>query len=145
MKEHEIRVKKLNEKKRKFQEELNGVDKQLKDFKIRDKMSEADNYVVTLENISKRLEEFNMEVAKGTNKHKRSLIFYKKVFISFWCVENRNQPRGSHAGHWRSDAVHSDPGDGGGEGALREAVAGRSQVPPILRQVDERAAAGGER
>ena len=85
--EHEMRVKQLNERKRKFQEELNNVDKQLKDFKIRDKMSEADNYVIALENISKKLEEFNMEVLKIDQSQQSTCL--TQYTLNIWCYFNR--------------------------------------------------------
>ena len=48
--------------KKKFQISLNDTQKQVTDFKTKDRMSEADSYVHLLEEITKRIEEFNMEV-----------------------------------------------------------------------------------
>ena len=63
-KEHEIKVKALNEKRRRFQDDLDAVAKQVKDFKVKEKMSEAENYVMQLEDITKKLEGFTLEVRR---------------------------------------------------------------------------------
>lgn len=59
--------------------------------------------------------------------------------------ENEDQPRGDAAGTGSDDAVRTDPGHHHGEGAVRETLEDRCQVPQGARQLDERAAAQGQR
>lgn len=61
-KEHDIAVNRMADWKKKFQEKLTETQKQVTEFKTKDRMSEADAYVHLLEEITKRLEDFNMEV-----------------------------------------------------------------------------------
>ena len=61
-KEHDMALNRLNDMKRKFQDRLDEADKLMKDFKHKDKMSEADKYVLMLADLTKKLEEFNLEV-----------------------------------------------------------------------------------
>jgi fructose-1,6-bisphosphatase len=61
-KEHDIATNKLKEWKRKFLERLMDTKKQVTDFKSKDRMSEAENYVLLLEEITQKLEDFSQEV-----------------------------------------------------------------------------------
>ena len=61
-KEHDIATNKLKEWKRKFMERLMESKKQVTDFKQKDRMSEADNYVTLLDEITRRLDEYAQEV-----------------------------------------------------------------------------------
>ena len=55
----------LNDWKRKFLNRILDVRTQVQQFKLNDRMSEAEQYVVQLENISKSLDDFNTEVSDG--------------------------------------------------------------------------------
>ncbi|KAK2157592.1 hypothetical protein LSH36_188g04054 [Paralvinella palmiformis] len=60
-KEHDIATNKLKEWKRKFMERLLETQKQVADFKQKDRMSEAENYVQLLEETEQRLDEYTQE------------------------------------------------------------------------------------
>lgn len=62
MKEQDIALGKMNDWKKKFQWRLDGLQKEVADFKFKDRMSEAEAYVGQLEDISKKLQEANKEV-----------------------------------------------------------------------------------
>ncbi len=61
-KEHDISCKLLKDWKKRFKATLDACQKEVNDFKHKDRMSEAEQYVVQLQNISNRLDEFLDEV-----------------------------------------------------------------------------------
>ena len=61
-KEHDIAVNRLNNWKKEFTTTLNNTLKEVQDFKTRDRMSEAENYLLTLQEIAKKIEGFQQEV-----------------------------------------------------------------------------------
>lgn len=61
-KEHEIYSNKLKDKKKKFQEELDFTEKQVRMFQNKSNMNEAENFIQELEDIEKKLEMFQEEV-----------------------------------------------------------------------------------
>lgn len=61
-KEHEIYSNKLKDKKKKFQEELDLTEKQVRMFQNKSNMNEAENFIQELEDIEKKLEMFQEEV-----------------------------------------------------------------------------------
>ncbi|XP_033642613.1 dynein heavy chain 3, axonemal-like [Asterias rubens] len=62
-KEHDIAVSKLSDRQRKFQLRLNEVLEMVKGFKTKDRMSEAQDYLLKLKDIQRVLEEFYKEKA----------------------------------------------------------------------------------
>ncbi|XP_023932407.1 dynein heavy chain 3, axonemal [Lingula anatina] len=60
-KEHEIATQNLTRWKKKFKTKLDAMAKKVKDFSQKDRMSEAEHYVLQLEDMQKNLEEFNKE------------------------------------------------------------------------------------
>lgn len=56
-------VNRLNDWKRKFLLALTETQKLVNDFKTKDRMSEAENYLMQLQDTNKRLEEFAAEVS----------------------------------------------------------------------------------
>ena len=62
-KEHDIAVSKLSDRQRKFQLRLNEVLEMVKGFKTKDRMSEAQDYLLKLKDIQRVLEEFYKEVS----------------------------------------------------------------------------------
>ena len=63
MKEHDIALNKLKEWKKRFQAELDSLQKEVLEFKAKDRMLEADHYVAQLDEISHKLGEANEEVS----------------------------------------------------------------------------------
>ncbi|KAL3852322.1 hypothetical protein ACJMK2_015979 [Sinanodonta woodiana] len=62
--EHDYYVNKLRDWQKKFQQELDAVAKQLKDFQHKERASEADNYVAELKGIQSKIEYFQEEKVK---------------------------------------------------------------------------------
>ena len=62
-KEHDIAVNRLSTWKKEFQQTLNDTQKLVNDFKLKDRMSEAEAYVALLEDVSRKLEQFTQEVS----------------------------------------------------------------------------------
>ncbi|CAH1783206.1 unnamed protein product, partial [Owenia fusiformis] len=60
-KEHDIALNRLNAWQNKFQVKLDHIAAQIKSFSTKDRMSEAEQYVLDLENIGNKLDEFNKE------------------------------------------------------------------------------------
>ena len=60
--EHDYYTNKLLDRQKKFQEQLDFVAKQLKDFASKDRMSEAETYMRELTEITEKLEQFQEEV-----------------------------------------------------------------------------------
>ena len=64
-KEHELAVSHLSDWKRKFQARIIEIQRQVLDFRFKDRVTEAEAYVAQLEEMKKKLEEFNIEVGLG--------------------------------------------------------------------------------
>ena len=60
--EHDYYTNKLLDRQKKFQEQLDHVAKQLRDFAGKDRMSEAEAYMRELTEITEKLEQFQDEV-----------------------------------------------------------------------------------
>ena len=60
--EHELALRRLSDFKRKFQERISEVHRQVIEFKTKERISDAESYVQQLEEINKKVEEFNTEV-----------------------------------------------------------------------------------
>ena len=60
--EHDIATSRLRDQKRRFLEALTRTQKQVVEFKSKDRMGDAESYVQLLEEIAKKLEHFNQEV-----------------------------------------------------------------------------------
>ena len=65
--------------KRKFREKILDVQKQVMDFRSKDRISEAENYAAQLEDINKKLEELNTEVYLGSFKQTLSSFACSKI------------------------------------------------------------------
>ena len=63
-KEHNIAANRLNDWKKRFLASLDETRKVVGEFKSKDRMSEAEQYVFTLNEIGKKLEDYNLEVRK---------------------------------------------------------------------------------
>ena len=63
--EHDYYTNKLLDRQKKFQGELDIVAKQLRDFAGKDRMSEAENYMRELTEITEKLEQFQEEVSQS--------------------------------------------------------------------------------
>ena len=61
-KEHDIAMNRMNDWKKKFQARLDACQKTVTEFKQRDRMAEAEAYLFELQDISKQLEDFALEV-----------------------------------------------------------------------------------
>ena len=61
MKEHDMKVNRLTEWKKRFQTQLDSTQKEVTDFRFKDRMSEAEQYIYQLSEIAKRLEDFMAE------------------------------------------------------------------------------------
>ena len=62
MKEHDIAANKLNDWKKRFVAVLDALQKEVTDFRSKDRMSEAETYVNLLNEIAQKLEDANAEV-----------------------------------------------------------------------------------
>lgn len=63
--EHDLAVNRLMSRKRTFAERIVEVHKQVSEFRMKDRMSEAEAYLKQLEDLSTMLEEFTTEVRES--------------------------------------------------------------------------------
>jgi len=70
----------LVEWKKKFMERIHEVERQVLEFKTKERMSEADIYLAEVQEIVRKLEEFNSEVNNN--------IFYDKLNIQLYIIKN---------------------------------------------------------
>ncbi|XP_065937642.1 dynein axonemal heavy chain 3 isoform X7 [Magallana gigas] len=98
-KEHEIYSNKLKDKKKKFQEELDFTEKQVRMFQNKSNMNEAENFIQELEDIEKKLEMFQEEKVKI---NREEMLLGQEVMTQYGQIQAITTAREPYEKLWRT-------------------------------------------